>query len=396
MSKDEANWPALDLLRGIAAVLMIANHAAVRWCRPVDVSWASSAAFWAGGLAPALFFFATGFGYGVQHSAGSGGKAHRYGFLRKVLVLCVADWFAPWAQRAGVLRIDFLGFIGASMLALEPLRRTRRGPALASALLVAVIAVRFGLSPVLTGLGIDPTEWASVTGRSAVAWNSYPPFPWLAFPLLGFVLGAAAERARARLRMDALAIACFLSATLAFAASAGLSSAGYPLHRYGTMSVAYLPLALGGIASVASVALAWQSWGAGSFARAIALRGLASLLVVPVHYWLLSALRPLVPPQSTVVFVVVLTVAVIAALALSRWATRWAMQPGPFAARWGVACLAFGTLAALLLNVAPIPAGAGRAALAFSGQIAVCLLFVLPLRSTGASRTEPRSLSGAQ
>ncbi len=313
-----------------------------------------------------------------------------------MLVLCVADWFAPWAQRAGVLRIDFLGFIGASMLALEPLRRTRRGPALASALLVAVIAVRFGLSPVLTGLGIDPTEWASVTGRSAVAWNSYPPFPWLAFPLLGFVLGAAAERARARLRMDAHPNASFLSATLAFAASAGLSSAGYPLHRYGTMSVAYLPLALGGIASVASVALAWQSWGAGSFARAIALRGLASLLVVPVHYWLLSALRPLVPPQSTVVFVVVLTVAVIAALALSRWATRWAMQPGPFAARWGVACLAFGTLAALLLNVAPIPAGAGRAALAFSGQIAVCLLFVLPLRSTGASRTEPRSLSGAQ
>ena len=62
--------PELDVLRGIAAVLMILNHAGFRLLSGVDASSSiSGAAVFLGGFAPVVFFFATGFGIALSTRA---------------------------------------------------------------------------------------------------------------------------------------------------------------------------------------------------------------------------------------------------------------------------------------------------------------------------------------
>ena len=53
----------LDVLRGVAASLMIVNHAGIRLLSPADtIESASAVAVFVGGFAPVVFFFVTGFG----------------------------------------------------------------------------------------------------------------------------------------------------------------------------------------------------------------------------------------------------------------------------------------------------------------------------------------------
>jgi len=386
----EASWPALDLFRGVAAVAMIANHAAVRWTA-LGAHATSNVAFSLGGLAPVLFFFATGFGTGVQYAAGAGGDSHRYGMLRKVVILCACEQIGRLAFGQTVPRFDFLSFIGLSILVLEPLRRASHGIAFAAVLAGSVLGARFLAAPFLRALGIDPTPWDIALGRAAVPWNSYPPLPWLAFPLLGFVLGAIAERGRARLREGALAGWCLAFGAAACVASECLSRYGLPVMRFGTMSAAYVPFAFGGIAIAGAAALSWQHAGLGAVGRGLALRGLPSLLLVPIHYWMLSLLIAPLRPADPTLFIVALSALVAASLATSRaiaaLVTRLAASPqGP---RWGASCLALGAFACVAARVAPIPHGAARYTLVYLAEVAVCALLVLPIarpRATAAGR----------
>lgn len=381
MSTQSGDWAALDAFRGIAALAMIANHAAVRWVHPIDAHSLSSAAFWIGGLAPVLFFFASGFGAGLQHAAARGGAAHRYGFAAKVIVLCIADQFSAGVDGRFAARVDFLSFIGLSMLVLEPLRGMASGRTVAEIGVVLVIAARFGL-PGLLGNEFDP--WI---GQRAVPWNSYPPLPWLAFPLLGFALGARAAEQRAALAAPRSLWALLAIGAMGLAASALLASLGFSVNRYGKMTLAYVPIAFGAIAVVGAVALAWERRGLGPFGRFLALRGLASLLLVPLHFLMIAALAPRVAPAEAAVFAAALVAvsasSLAAARALARFGEREARGARAVALAW--VCVAVAGAAALWAIANPPATPALRDGILFAGCAAFCLLLVLPLRPKRAA-----------
>jgi uncharacterized membrane protein len=65
--KPSIHWKELDILRGLAAFLMIVNHAGYQTLAPTQINglFASSLLF-IRSFAPVLFFFVTGVGYGLQ------------------------------------------------------------------------------------------------------------------------------------------------------------------------------------------------------------------------------------------------------------------------------------------------------------------------------------------
>lgn len=68
-TKERVHWPELDVLRGLAALLMIVNHAGYKILAEnlTDSGLAGNLLF-ISSFAPVLFFFVTGVGYGVQSS----------------------------------------------------------------------------------------------------------------------------------------------------------------------------------------------------------------------------------------------------------------------------------------------------------------------------------------
>src|ERR1700686_2573328 len=102
----------LDLLRGMAIVLMIVNHSGVRL---LDSEQQQHGFLWAllflGSFAPVVFFFTTGFGIGIRKRAVT--VAEFGSILLKAGLLILADQLMFW-EEAIPLGLDFLGFIAFS------------------------------------------------------------------------------------------------------------------------------------------------------------------------------------------------------------------------------------------------------------------------------------------
>ncbi|MCA9511882.1 MAG: DUF1624 domain-containing protein, partial [Myxococcales bacterium] len=293
-----APWPELDVLRGLAAIAMVANHAVATWYAPgVPLSPLADALFAIGGFAPVLFFFATGFGSGLQ-SLRAGGH-HRYGLARKLAILVLADQFILWRWgKDPWLGVDFLTFIALSTAVVEPLRRARGATRIALSAAGGVLLARFLLAPLIDVAAADAgTSWLlRLAGRAPTPGIAYPLLPWIAIPLLGFAAGRELGRhrtafERAPWRVIALGAAlCALGA----ATSALLASHGFVVNRYGVMSAGYAPLVPAAIGGAAAIAVAIAR--APALARAVELRGMASLAVVPLHFAVLYAIAPEVRP----------------------------------------------------------------------------------------------------
>lgn len=85
------HWTELDVLRALAALLMILNHLGYKILAPnwVD-SGSSGSLLFISSLAPVLFFFGTGVGYGVQSSREK--KTGQWTvILNKFIILILAD-----------------------------------------------------------------------------------------------------------------------------------------------------------------------------------------------------------------------------------------------------------------------------------------------------------------
>ncbi|MEE3330339.1 MAG: heparan-alpha-glucosaminide N-acetyltransferase domain-containing protein [Myxococcota bacterium] len=332
--KNEATWPELDVLRGLAVIAMIANHSVVGWHRGgFAFSELAEDLFVLGGFAPVLFFFATGFGSGLQSRRPSGTAQHRYGLTRKLAILVFADQFILWRWQsfensASAVGLDFLAFVALSTAAVEPLRNTRRPTMIALSAAGIVLALRFVIGPWIVPEVAQSSEmrWFGVlTGRIPLEGVSYPPLPWLAYPFIGFALGRGAGRWRSALeRHTVFVLAALLTCAGAGIATSGwLADSGWAVNRYGVHSLAYLPLAIGAVA--VAVALSWALGRASSagysalvaLQRAISIRGIASLAVVPLHlglvFWFGRALSlPLSDAMmaATIGVVIVLSMAV--------------------------------------------------------------------------------------
>jgi Heparan-alpha-glucosaminide N-acetyltransferase, catalytic len=219
----------LDLLRGLAALLMVFNHvgyAALN--RAAAQEGVSGAIVFIGSMAPVLFFFATGFG---------GGLAARPGTWRsladKVLLLLLADQFLGWTL-GRPLGLDFFGFIAVSMVAARLVLATPRPVTVAALGIVAVLWLRYGLgqSWVAPPGGYGLVEW--LIGATPHHGVSYPASPWLVYPLLGAALSVLHRRHGGRITPRAWMVV--VAAIVVFALAAGmLASRGSSFHRWGSV-----------------------------------------------------------------------------------------------------------------------------------------------------------------
>jgi hypothetical protein len=361
----------LDAFRGLAAIFMIVNHAGYEL-----LDAAAAASGWQGVLvfigstAPALFFFATGVGAGFS----SGGRESWMSLLRKVGLLLMAGILMSWSA-GGLPNFDFFGFAALATLVLFLVRRSPRPVLTAWLLLALVMFMRFGLAPLARGR-IEPNTLAAfVTGIAPCWFVSYPIGPWLAFPLLGFLMGRRWPASSAA-RGEAWLIGGLGLATLV--AAGGLAHFGAPVFRWASVSIAYFLFAVGTIA-LAWLALALVVRASAATAAALALRGPSSLLIVPLHYGALGLVGSVwlagrdVGPWLAVTALVAATVLVLSRALIAAASAR-STPSAP--AQWAVFTGAVAVCGAAYLFASPLP----RLELCSAGEVVMGLLLLWSTR----------------
>jgi uncharacterized membrane protein len=299
IQKPNLHWPELDVLRGLAAVLMIVNHAGVKTLTATEASHGvMNSVLFIGSFAPVLFFFVTGVGSGIQSSQKK--KPGRWrSLLMKVSILFLADLLMQWSAGRW-MGLDFLGFIGLSVLVLEFVRRSSAPVTICGIGIIAISAIRFLINPLLHKvIGSAQTGWWLldwVLGTPEVPGVSYPLSPWMVYPLLGFIVGAMAMHWQTTIatRRYQVIIGLISLGTLPLAVSLLLALRHAEFFRWGTVSLAFfivsfVPILLGIAWSMAICAVSTLK----PVQSALSLRGVASLAIVPIHYFLLDLLTSL-------------------------------------------------------------------------------------------------------
>lgn len=285
-------WPSLDVLRGLAVICMLLNHAAAKLLTDDAMFTGLSGWFnFMGSFAPVLFFFATGIGYGLAHEVGR--TANTKDVLIKASILIVADIF----MRGGDFTLmgwDFLAFIAFSMILLHGFRGRRFGLSGALGLILVLLFVRYGLGAYYDrAVDLDEQKyWVLVVlGRTALDNVSYWFTPWFAYPLVGFILGALGRKHGEWVmsHIGKISLLAFGSGLFIAAASTVLWMKGAAAFRWGTVSFNFF------IASVAcvlvSLAISWliaDKLKHRRLTQLLSMQGVSSLAVVPIHYFYLK------------------------------------------------------------------------------------------------------------
>lgn len=286
------HWQELDILRGLAALLMIVNHAGYQTLatNQTDSGLAGTILF-ISSFAPVIFFFVTGVGYGIQSSQKKK-ASHWYVILNKVSILIFADLLIHWSNGRW-FGLDFLGFIGLASLVMEFIRRSKSPITYCIAGLASVSLMRYLIGPLIHHLGYDQQAWGVlgwVFGTSAIPGVSYPLSPWMAYPFAGYLLGVAAMRYRNIIETHRLQVVLGLLIMGGIPGGLGLILAqrGASFFRWGTVSLGFYVVSFTTI--LIGLALALAICGTSKlkpYQEALSLRGIASLAVVPIHYFLI-------------------------------------------------------------------------------------------------------------
>jgi hypothetical protein len=369
----------LDDFRGIAAILMAANHLAVVSPDYKTVPLLSLGEF-LGSFAPVLFFFLTGMGAGVQ----SIHRCPRRGWdpFVKVAILLIADaafWLSPHVH----LGNNFLGFIAISMLLIHAIQFLPRPAWAAGLIAVMALGLRFFLGTRLrNGLGLHPVA-GFLLGISDLPGFPYPPAPWLAFPMFGFMVGRwfeRAHRAKPEQNQSVLVLYPFVVAVLCSSAAFFLWRRGSVFFRYGTVSVAFFLLAIAILALTLLAVRLLARWHAHRAKPSwLALEGIPSLAFVPVHYALIHALvAGSGPPLTSLSYAVALPPLLILSFLLSSLVPIVARRIGerniqPIATR----CLLVVIPLGLLLLALGLVSGASKNVTVCITQLACCVLLAL-------------------
>ncbi len=376
-----ATWPELDVLRGLAGVVMVLNHAAAHWTAGPDATGLAWLLFTVGSYAPVLFFTATGLGYGIQaeHKGPDGG--HAFGFARKVAILLLADSLL-WLSPVTWLGNDFLGFIALTMLVLEPLRRSRRGWWIAIVAALAIAGLRYVVIPrlfeaPLPGADISLTHW--VLGFGSPPGFSYPPLPWLAYGLVGFSVGVLAQRFREVVahRRARITTGLVIATGLGLAFVLWRLDRGSTLSRWGSVNGTFFVSGFVGVVGASALALLLTLVPAAP--RWIGLRGTASLALVPVHFGVIELFERWTGAKGStgVGFVVAASIAAAVSMALARQWPAVIERVGGMRHAWaGLVVVSGGSLVAQLLVEDP----GGRMLALVAGQLSLCALLVVHRR----------------
>lgn len=383
---DRPHWPEIDALRGIAAALMVFNHVAVQ--RPPRPSGGPvdpiEVAAFIGSFAPVMFFFVTGLGHGVQSAGRAPGRGR--GYLLKAAILILADWLL-WVGPGDRIGLDFLGFIGLSMVLLRWTEHLPRSGRAAAALGAGFVVLRFGIGPAARPW-LPPEaqgNWAGLLlGIGGFGHFSYPPAPWMAFPFFGYALGRAAAGARPWLEANRARAASLLAAMAALLAGAtlALAAGGASLFRWGNMSLGYFVASLSAIALyLAIVVAAYRARPTAGLLGAIALGGVRSFAVVPLHYLLVAAMvaaaGPVVGPAYYLTAAAAVLALSFAGSALVPMAS--ALLKPSLPGRLGPvrAILAAGALAAYFALAAGAIGGDAAVVVRHTSILGLCLLLTL-------------------
>ena len=291
-TQKKIHWTELDVLRGLAALLMIVNHAGYKILAPnlTDSGLAGNLLF-IGSFAPVLFFFVTGVGYGIQSSRKKKASPW-YGIFNKFIILVLADLLMHWSEGRW-LGLDFLGFIGLSSLVLEFIRRTKSPLTYCVVGFVLISLMRYLLGPLIQALGYDWLGWGVlnwILGTKDTAGVSYPLSPWMAYPFAGYIIGVAAMHYRGFYEAHRWRVVSGLLVLggLNSVAALILLQRGASFFRWGTVGVGFyvasfavISISLAGVVAVCGEPKlrVWQD--------ALSLKGIASLAVVPLHYFLI-------------------------------------------------------------------------------------------------------------
>ena len=297
----------LDVLRGIAVLIMIEAHVIDSWTRPSDrASRAFGESLILGGFGAPLFLFLAGIG--IAMSAGS--KARRLG----------GTWPASWAvQKRGLqifalallfrfqsfvlshapawtmLKVDILNIMGLTMIAAAALWAL--GPGMVGRIVVFSIAtgVLVFVTPIvrnITALG-DLPDWLEAYLRPVPGLTNFTFFPWAAFLMAGAILGVMLDAARTA-GADRRANLTFGLAGVVTAVVAHQSSFLPPFHprsSYWTTSASFFFLRLGLMMVALAVAWLWeQRPTAGRRWSPLQTMGQSSLFIYWVHVELVYGL----------------------------------------------------------------------------------------------------------
>lgn len=264
---------------------MVINHSGYALLTNYDANngWLGLLVF-LGSFAPALFFFATGYGAGI----GPVGKPVNWmSVWKKFVWLVVADQMLIWSGGRS-FGMDFFGFIALSLIAMALIQGYRHSNALCIALIVFLLLIRYPARAMIESFAGQNGFWLWLTGVQGQHGWSYPLSPWLIAPLAGFWSARNvpffAANWRKLLTAAVVLTGCLLSLVL--------YSRGVSFFRWGSVSAAYF------VAGVTAVTIVWVVAGwlvrsNSSLEGPLSFRGASVFLVVPIHYGALAIVKAL-------------------------------------------------------------------------------------------------------
>lgn len=290
----------LDIVRGLAVLIMVEAHVIDAWTRDADrASNAFGYGLVLGGFAAPLFLFMAG--VAVPMSAGSKSRKwsdpHRAAaavqrrgweiFGLAFLFRVQAFLLSPGSHLSGLLKVDILNIMGPSIAAAAAVWGRCGSPRLRAGAFAAVAAAIAMLTPI-----VRDTAWLAVLPdpiegyvRPVPHLTNFTAFPWIAFVFAGAAVGALIDAARTAEAEARVNVALASAGALLVLAGYGLSlrPSLYAHSNFWTSSPTFVAMRVGIVSVAVALAYAWQRrWGGGS-ATALEIFGRSSLFVYWIH-----------------------------------------------------------------------------------------------------------------
>jgi uncharacterized membrane protein len=264
----------LDLLRGVAVLLMIDAHLFDSWTRPADRgSAAFAAAMFIGGFGTTLFLMLAG----VASALSAGSKLRRGADVRSAsqavirrglelyalaLIFRVQAWFLGWSHSPGdLLKVDILNIMGPSIVFAGLLWRAGRTASQRLWLFTAATLATAVITPFVSSM---PTTVLPDALRAYVVpvpgLSNFVFFPWMALVFAGGVIGMLLDSAvsAARERQVNVWLGAGGAAVAVFAFAASYLPSALPDSSFWTTSPAFLFIRIGVVSAAVAIAYVWS------------------------------------------------------------------------------------------------------------------------------------------